>query len=166
MRRHTLALAAAGLLLLAGCGDSPGYDDATVGAYLVKSQAATFPTAEITKASCPKDRDLREGMTITCTLFVSGASLPYRVKLTHVHSGRVTITAHTDGVLFSRSKLRDFVRTTLPRTASGADVNCSGGAFLVAHVGSSLNCTLTLGSQEKPMKVKVLDDSGRVSIGS
>jgi hypothetical protein len=104
-------------------------------------------------------------MRVTCTLSVSGAKLPYRVRLTNVHADRVTVAARPDGVLVSGTKLRNYVRTTLPDTAAGADVDC-GGPFVVADVGSSVDCTLTLGSQQKPIKVKVLDDAGRVSISS
>jgi hypothetical protein len=165
MSRRWIALAAAGLALLAGCGQSPGYDATAVESYLVKSQAATFaPAAKVSRASCPSDLDLREGMRFTCTLSVSGARLPYRVRLTHVHD-TVVVHAAPAGVIVSGAKLRDFVGTTLPKDSAGATVDC-GGPFLVAAVGSSLDCTLVLGSQETPMKVKVLDTSGRVSIGS
>ena len=166
MRRPTLPLVVAGLLLLSGCGDRPGYDGSAVESYLVTSQADTFGAAGAkARATCPDDRDLREGMTVTCRLAVAGAKLPYRVKLTHVHAKRVTVSARPDGVLVSGTRLRAYVRTTLPRTAAGANVDC-GGPFVVVDVGSSVSCMLTLGSQEKPIRVKVLDDAGRVSISS
>ena len=44
--RRRVSLAAAGLLLLAGCGERPGYDDSAVEAYLVDSQAGKFGSAE------------------------------------------------------------------------------------------------------------------------
>lgn len=164
LSRVTVVLAC--LALLAGCGDRPGYDDAAVESYLAKSQATTFGTsAKVGAASCPGTLELREGMTFTCKLDVSGASLPYRVRLTHVHDTRMSISAAPDGVIVSTAKLRDYVAGTLPKNSSGADVDC-GGAFVVAKVGATVPCTLTLGSQEQPIKVTVKDQTGRVQIGS
>ena len=161
------ALGGVGLLLLAGCGgDRPGYDDAAVESYLSTSQADTFGTAgDVGKATCPGDLELREGMTFVCKLDVSGAKLPYKVRLTNVHEEKVSISAAPDGVLVSATKLRDYLRATLPKSSAAADVDC-GGAFVVAKVGASLPCTMTLGAQEKPIKVTVKDETGRVSIGS
>jgi len=163
MRR--VGLAAAGLLLLAACGESPSYDAAAVEDHLVESQAGTFGDAEVTGASCPEDRELEEGVRLTCTLTVDGAKLPYRVTLTDVHDDQVTVAARPDGVLVSGAKLSAFVRSTLPKSSAGADVDC-GGAYVVAPVGTKVDCMLVLGSQEKPITVKVLDDAGRVTIGS
>ena len=167
MRRATLPLIASALLVIAGCGDRPGYDDAAVESYLVKSQADQFGAAgDKARAACPDDRELREGMTLSCTLTVSGAKLAYRVTLTNVDDEqRVNIAARPDGVLVSGAKLRSYVRSTLPRTSVGANVDC-GAPYVVVDVGASVDCTLTLGSQEKPIKVKVLDKVGRVSISS
>ena len=166
MRRRVVPLLAAGLLLLAGCGESPGYDDAAVEAHLVKSQASLFgPAGDKARATCPADRELREGMTVTCTLTVSGAKLPHRVKLTNVHDKRVTVVSRPDGVLVSGTKIRSYVRSTLPSTSAGANVDC-GSPFVVVDVGKSVDCTLTLGSQEKPIKVTVVDKVGRVSVSS
>lgn len=166
MTRRWLPLAAAGLLL-AGCGESPGYDHAAVEDYLVKTQAATFGSGDtLDKASCPADLDLSEGMTFTCTLHVSGAKLPYRVKLTDVHDEEsVSVNAEPAGVLVSATRLRAHVRTTLPKASAGADLDC-GGPFVVATVGKSFDCLLVLGSQAKPLTMKVLDDRGRIQVGS
>ena len=85
--------------------------------------------------------------------------------LTNVHDKRVTVVARPDGVLVSGTKIRSYVRSTLPRTSAGADVDC-GSPFVVVDIGKSVDCTLTLGSQEKPIKVTVLDEVGRVSVSS
>jgi hypothetical protein len=167
--RRSLARAAGaivGVLLLAGCGDQPGYDHAAVESYLAKSQVDTFgASGKVGDAACPRGLELREGMTFTCKLDVSGARLPYRVRLTHVHEARVSISASPAGVVLSASRIGDFVGSTLPKTSSGAKVDC-GGAFVVAKVGDTIACTLTLGSQEQPLKVTVKDDSGQLQIGS
>jgi hypothetical protein len=162
-----IAVAAACLALLTGCaGERPGYDDATVESYLARSQATTFDsTAKVGAARCPSSLELREGMRFTCTLEVSGARLPYRVRLTHVHDARMTVRAVPDGVIVSTAKLRAHLAGTLPKKSSGADVDC-GGPFVVAKVGATLPCTLVLGSQEQPVKVTVKDETGRVQIGS
>lgn len=165
MRARALALGAAGLLLLAGCGDAPGYDHAAVEGYLVSSQSTALGGAKVTGASCPHDRSLREGMSLTCTLAVSGTKLPYRVRLTHVHARRIRVTATPDGVLVDGSKLVAYVRSTLPHDATGATVRC-GAAYVVTHVGDSLTCTMVLGSQQKDVKLKVTDPSGTVSLAS
>ncbi len=161
------ALSVVGLLLLAGCGgDRPGYDDAAVESYLSTSQANTFGKAgEVGKATCPGDLLLREGMTFVCKLDVSGAKLAYKVRLTNVHGEKVSVSAAPDGVLVSGTRLNNFLRSSLPKASAAAKVDC-GGAFVVADVGESLPCTMTLGAQEKAVKVTVKDKTGRVSIGS
>ena len=161
------ALAGGCLLLLVGCGgDRPGYDDSAVESYLSTSQADTFGTAgDVGKATCPGDLELREGMTFVCKLDVSGTKLPYKVRLTNVHEETVSISAAPDGVLVSGTRLRNFVRGTLPKASAEANVDC-GGAFVVADVGESLPCTMTLGAQERSIKITVKDKAGRVSIGS
>jgi len=152
--------------LLAGCGDRPGYDESAVESYLASSQAATFgPSAKVGKASCPGDLELKEGMAFTCKLSVDGARLPYRVRLTHVHDAKISIAAKPDGVILSATKLGEYVGRTLPKTSAGAAVDC-GGAYVVAKVGATLPCTLTLGSQETPIKVTVKDESGRVQVSA
>ncbi len=56
------AVVISGLLVLAGCGDRPGYDGAAVESYLVQSQADTFgPSAEISRATCPTPWRCRRG---------------------------------------------------------------------------------------------------------
>ena len=165
-RLRRTAAVISGLLVLAGCGDRPGYDHAAVESYLVKSQADTFgASAAINKATCPTPLALQEGMSFTCRLEVSGATLPYRVRLTHVRDARVSVSAVPDGVVLTATKLTDFVAGTLPKTAAEAEVDC-GGAYVVAKVGATLPCTLTLGSQEQPIKLTVKDRSGTVTVGS
>jgi hypothetical protein len=61
--------------------------------------------------------------------------------------------------------VRDYVRTTLPQSATGAGVDC-GHRYLVAKVGDSLDCRLTLGAQEKPFKVTVKDEKGTIAVAS
>ena len=162
---RALAVAAAGVLLLAGCGDAPGYDHKAVEGYLVSTQSTALGGAEVTGATCPTHHALSEGMTLTCTVDVSGAKLPYRVRLTHVHARHVSVSATPAGVLVDGSKLVAYVQTTVPKTAKGALVTC-GGRYVVAKVGETLTCTMTLGSQQRQVDLKVLDKSGTVSLGS
>jgi hypothetical protein len=163
-RALTTAALAAGLLAVAACGDRPGYDRDAVESYLVESQGATFaPSGTVEKATCPAGLELREGMRFTCRLTVSGARVPYRVRLTHVHDDRVSVTASPDGVLVSGTKLTEAVRGRLPKASAAADVDC-GGPYFVAAVGDTVDCTLVLGGQEKPIKVTVEDESGSVSV--
>lgn len=155
--------AAAGVLLLAGCGDRPGYDRAGVERFLETSQAGTFGDLKPGKATCPPAESLTEGMTVRCTLAVAGSRVPYRVTLRHVHATKVDVTARLDGVVVPATSVRDFVRTTLPKESRGADVDCGGGV-IVAKVGQTLDCTLTLGAQTQPIKVTVKDRTGTVGI--
>ncbi len=104
-------------------------------------------------------------MSFTCRLEVSGARLPYRVRLTHVRDARVSVSAVPDGIVLPATKITDFVTGALPKKSAGAEVDC-GGAYVVAKVGATLPCTLTLGSQEQPIKVTVKDRSGTVTVGS
>ena len=68
-------------------------------------------------------------------------------------------------MVLTAAKITDFVTGTLPKESAGAEVDC-GGAYIVAEVGATLPCTLTLGSQEQPIKVTVKDRSGAVTLGS
>ena len=160
-----LALASVAVVSLAGCGDRPGYDDAAVESYLTTCQAATFaPAGKVGRATCPGDLELQEPMTFTCTLEVSGVKLPYVVRLSDVRTDEMSVSATPDGVLVSRTRLRDVVRSTLPKDSAAADLDC-GGDFVVADVGETLPCTLTLGARERPIEVTVKDAAGRVSVG-
>jgi hypothetical protein len=151
-------------VLLAGCGDRPGYDRGAVEHFLATSQAGTFGgDLEVGKASCPKEAAVEEGMTVRCTLAVSGSAVPYRVTLRDVHGKKVKVTAKPDAVIVPGAAVRDFVRTTLPKESKGADVDCGGGV-IVAKVGQTLDCTLTLGAQTQPLKVTVTDKAGTIAI--
>jgi hypothetical protein len=154
------------LMLLAGCGDRPGYDASAVEGYLLHMQNSPFANlAIIDKAKCPAHHDLSEGMTVRCTITVSGSKIPYRVTLTNVNDDPVTVSAKPDGVVLSRDKLRQVIGLSLPQGAAKAAVDC-GGPFMVAHVGQSLKCQATLGSQVRTFTVKVKDTTGRVSVVS
>jgi hypothetical protein len=152
------------LALVAGCGDRPGYDASAVESYLVHMHDAPFAEG-IDKASCPAHQDVSEGMTLRCTLTVSGSKVPYRVRLTNVHDDPVTVSAVPDGVVLSRDKLRAVIGLSLPKGAARPAVDC-GGSYMVAKVGQSLKCKATLGSQVSTFTVKVKDATGRVSVVS
>lgn len=165
-RWYAAGALAASVVLLAGCGDRPSYDAGAVEDFLAKSQAATFGAdLKVGKAHCPADVAVSEGMRLRCTLEVSGAKVPYRVQLRHVHAKKVDATARLDGVVVRSSSVRDFVRGTLPKESKGADVDCGKGV-IVAKVGQSLDCTLVLGAQEKPLTVTVTDAQGTVAVAS
>ena len=163
MKRASVLLVGT-LLLLAGCGDRPGYDASAVESYLVHMHGAPFSDG-IDKASCPSHHDVSEGMTVRCTLTVSGSKIPYRVRLTNVHDDPVTVSAEPDGVVLSRDKLRAVIGLSLPKGAARPAVDC-GGSYMVAKVGQSLKCKATLGSQVSTFTVKVKDATGRVSVVS
>ena len=166
-RLRSLVALGVGLVVVAGCGDRPGYDASAVEKYLVASQGWRFAGAgEVSKASCPSDRDLSEGMTVLCTLTVSGSKVPFKVTLTDVHADKVKVTAAPDGVVISGARLRDVVASSLDTASQKATVDCGGAAFLVAKVGKTVDCTLVLGSQTKPFKVTIKDETGRVAIAS
>lgn len=160
------AATAAGLLLLGACGDRPGYESSAVEGYLAHAQSGAFgPTGRVGKATCPGDLELKEGMSFRCTLDVSGTAVPYRVRLTHVHAKKVSIKASPDGVVVPELAVQAFVRTTLPKSSAAAGVDC-GKSFIVAKVGQTLACKLTLGPQERDIKVTVKDERGTIAVGS
>jgi hypothetical protein len=164
---RTTALLGASLLLLSGCGDRPGYDRAAVERYLHASQGARFGGAEVGAAHCPSRHALSEGMTVHCTLTVSGAGVPFVVTLRHVHAADVLVSAKPDGVLIPGSRLSQVVGTALPANARSAKVDCGGQrAFVVAKVGETITCSAVLGSQSQSFKLTVKDTSGRVAISS
>jgi hypothetical protein len=164
--RSAFAAVSVGLLCLAGCGERPGYDSTPVESYLARSQAGSFgPAVRIGRATCPEDLALEEGMTFRCRLDVADTALPYRVRLSQVRSEEMRVSAAPDGVLMSGEKVRDFVRSTLPKGSSAADVDC-GGVYFVAEVGQTLECTLALGAQQRSIEVRVKDEAGVVTLGS
>lgn len=152
------------LLLLASCGDAPGYDRASVQGFLARSQAGTFAGATIGKARCPADVPLKEGMRVRCTLAVDDARVPYAVTLRHVHAAHVAVRASLAGVVVPASSLQDYVRSTLSKAAQGAVVDC-GAHYLVARVGHTFDCTLALGGQQQPIKVTIKDSQGTMAVG-
>lgn len=162
VRGTTLVVA---VLVLAGCGESPGYDRASVEGYLAQAQSGAFGSdAKVGRAMCPKHLALKEGMRFRCTLDVSGTAVPYQVRLTHVAGKQVTVHAAPDGVVVPALAVRDYVRSTLPRASRAAGVDC-GKSYIVAKVGQTLDCKLTLGAQEKDITVTVKDEQGTVSVG-
>ena len=159
-----LAGAALGVLLVAGCGEDPGLDTATVESYLAGSQAAAFGAdAQVGTAHCPGSPALREGMTLRCTLAVSDASVPYRLTLHQVHSTKVTVDVALDAVVLRSADVQDFVQQQLPKTFAQAAVDC-GADYVVTDVGETVDCTVSSGAQVKPVSVKVEDEAGRISI--
>jgi hypothetical protein len=167
--RRVWALVVLGLLV-SGCGDSPAYDASAVESHLVRTQAAAYgDTAKVTAASCPAHEDLREGMTLTCSVTVGGARVPYAVRLTHVHSDHaMTVSARPQGVLLSAAKLRAEVQRAMPKGPKDVQVVCgrAGASLVVARVGQKLACQVVLGSQTRPISITVKDAKGRVSISS
>jgi len=148
--------------LLAGCGDDPGLDTAAVEAYLVQSQEKTFEGLEVGEASCP-DQALKDGMTLPCTLGVADADVPYRVRLRDVHASEVRVDVALDAVVLLGEEIEQFVVSTLPEDFSSAEVACEN-EVIVADVGDSVECTVSLGAQTTPVSLTVDDEEGRVSI--
>jgi hypothetical protein len=155
-----------GLLVLTGCGDRPGYDSSAVEKYLVSSQAWRFDGTDISAASCPRHRDLTEGMKVTCTVTVAKSKVPFTVRLTHVHADKVHVSAAPAGVVIPGSRLTQTVTQTLPADSRAAKVDCGTAAYVVARVGQTVDCKLVLGSQTTAIKVTVKDRTGTVSVSS
>ena len=105
-------------------------------------------------------------MTVRCTLTVSGAKVPFVVTLADVHAATMKVTAKPDGVIIPGSRLTQVVAQTLPTASGKAKVDCGGAAFVVAKIGTTVPCSLVLGSQTQAFKVTVKDATGRVSISS
>ena len=163
-RRASYLLASlAGGLMLSGCGDQPGPDTAAVEAYVLKSQASTFGNLEVGPASCPGGQELRDGMTLDCTLTVSDAEVPYLVRLGDVHEETVKIEVSLDAVVLLAKEIQRYVRSTLTKDFATANVSC-GHDVLVTEVGEVIECTLASGAQAKPLAVTVEDAAGRISI--
>lgn len=153
-------------LTATACGEAPGYDAAAVESHLVDDQADAFgPTGGVRKASCPSGLPLEEGMTFTCTLEVSGTTVPYRVRLTEVRGDRVSVSASADGVVIAARDVVAYVRGMLPKASRDAEVTCDS-AILVAAVGDSLPCSIARGAQQEDLRITVEDVTGRVSLVS
>jgi Domain of unknown function (DUF4333) len=162
-RASYLMASLAGGLVLAGCGDQPGLDTAAVEAYVLQSQASTFGDLEVGPASCPGGQELRDGMTLDCTLTVSDAEVPYRVRLRDVHEEQVKVDVALDAVVLLAKEIQRYVRSTLTKDFASARVTC-GQDVLVTEVGEVIECTLASGAQAKPLAVTVEDAAGRISI--
>jgi hypothetical protein len=164
--RHRAPYVGAALLtcvLATGCGDVPGLDTEAVEAFLLQSQSSTYGDVEIGPAACPGSHELRDGMTLQCTVTVVDAEVPYRVRLTHVHDEEVDAAVTLDAVVLMAARIQDYVRSTLPKDFSAAKVSC-GHEVLVAQVGDAIDCTLAAGAQTKPLTVTVEDEAGHISI--
>jgi hypothetical protein len=148
--------------LLSGCGDEPGLDTAAVEAYLVQSQDRTFGDLDVGEASCP-DRTLKDGMSLPCTLAVADAEVPYKVRLRDVHAAEVRVDVALDAVVLLTDEIERFVVSTLPKDFASAQVACDHDV-VVAEVGDSVDCTVSMGAQSKPVSVVVEDEQGHVSI--
>ena len=131
MKRLGILLGAS-VLLLSGCGDRPAYDATAVEKYVASTQGQQFAgVGTVGRASCPRHRDLSEGMTVRCTLVVAGSKVPFLVTLTDVNASQVHVDAKPDGVVIPSSKLTAMVAQTLPAQSRGAKVACGGDAFRV-----------------------------------
>ena len=75
--RSALAAALLACVVVTGCGDTPGLDTEAVEAFLLESQASTYGDLELGAAECDGDDELKDGMTLDCTLAVSDAEVPY-----------------------------------------------------------------------------------------
>jgi hypothetical protein len=150
-------------LLASGCGDAPGLDTAAVETFLLESQATTFGDMEVGSAKCPGSHELREGMTLSCTVAVADAEVPYRVRLTDVHRTKVHAAVTLDAVVLMADRIQTYVRSTLPKDFANAEVAC-GHDVLVAEVGDDLECVLAVGAQTKALTVTVEDAEGHISI--
>lgn len=166
MKRIAGAALVVGLALATpGCADQSAYDPSAIESFLQTSQGALFAGQDLGVAICPDDVELTEGVQIDCTLEVTGQQVPYQVRLTHVDADRVTIVAKPRGTVIPTEKAEEYVLGSLPPDAAGATVTCGDGAVAVAAVGTSITCTVALGSQTEPVVLEVLDDVGTVRIG-
>jgi len=164
-KRPTVHLAACLLscLVATGCGDVPGLDTESVEAYLLQSQSTTYGELEVGPASCPGGQELRERMTLHCTVTVADADVPYRVRLTDVHAKKVHASVTLDAVVLMSQQIQTYVRSTLPKDFSSAEVTCAHDV-IVADVGDEIDCMVAQGAQTEPLKVTVEDASGHISV--
>jgi hypothetical protein len=102
-------------------------------------------------------------MTLPCTLGVADADVPYQVRLRDVHATEVQVDVALDAVVLLADEVERFVVSTLPKDFSSAQVAC-GSDVIVADVGDSVDCTVSMGAQSKPVAVVVEDEEGHVSI--
>jgi Domain of unknown function (DUF4333) len=152
-----------GCAVLGGCGDQPGLDTAAVEAYLLESQASTFGDLEVGPARCPGEPELRDGMSLDCSVTVSDADVPFRVRLSDVHKSKVKVDVALDAVVLLATEIQRRVRSTLPDDFGSATVEC-GHDVIVTEVGDKVECTLAYGAQTRPLVLTVEDAAGRVSI--
>lgn len=153
-RRNRLLVGAAALLTLSACGDQPGFDAGSVEDYLVSSQRDAYPGAEVGGAHCPSPLDLEEGMSFRCTLSVSGTEVPYSVRLTRVHSASPRVAVDARGIVVRASAAQRYLASSLPKTATGAKVDC-GAAYLVVEEGDEVTCAVSLGGQREDVALHV-----------
>lgn len=150
-------------LLLAGCGVVPGMDTGAVERFVLESQSSTYADLEVGPATCSGDGELREGMTVRCTLTVADADVPYLVRLRDVREEKVRADVSLDGVVLLTTRIQDYVRSVLPERFASAEVTC-GHEVIVTEVGADLECLLASGAQTEPLTVTVEDAEGHVSI--
>ena len=159
-----LALVAVGV---SGCSDDPSFDAGRIEAYLHRTPPDPLTGLKVGRVSCPKGLHLEEGMTFTCTMSVAGRPVPVKVRLTHVESDRVTVTATPTVAAIDPRAAAAYVSAGLPALAvkiGTTDVQCAGGKPIPAIAGSTFECTMTNGPSRDVLHLKVTDDKGTVAI--
>ena len=154
----TVAVAALGL---AACGENQ-YDAGKVESILKDGQKDKLRGLPMGDATCPKDVELKEGVTFRCTLVIAGEPAPYKVTLTNVDADKVTVTSEPAKALIPTALVLDFVRRQLSPSLQDKPLTCGDDKLLIVDPGTKIGCVITIDGKENQITLRVKDTQGNV----
>lgn len=170
MKSKRAVVAAIGMVIVlvgaAGCSSDKVVSAKDAEAKLVAAFKDKAPGVKIGKASCPSGVKLTEGGTFKCTLQVANVTVPYTVTMSDIKGTKFHYGFKTTKVIIDLDAAASLVKNNLNEASQGATVVCGdqGDQFLLAKVGDTFRCHLSLGSQTGTNTLKVLDSKGTVKI--
>jgi hypothetical protein len=162
-------------VLAGGCSDSSPQasgpsttarqvDTREVEQLLVAAQKRASPDLNVGAASCPEQVPVTDGASFQCTVLVEGVVAPYTVTLVNVNAqnrtGRFDLRPAKAIVLVP--KVAEYVKSVA--TDPTARVDCGTARVLILDTGATLDCQLTDSRGPHPVRVRVEDEHGRVSV--
>jgi Domain of unknown function (DUF4333) len=137
-------------------------DPAKIADTISRQLRKQLPPVRVGSVVCPKGIKLTEGATFQCTADVAGDQLPVTVTLSHVDTdtGSYEADFKQAKALLDANKVVEEIQSRLPEQAAGATVDCGTWRVRVVEVGGSVECTVSLGSKRRVVRVAVDDVKG------
>jgi hypothetical protein len=131
----------AAVALAAGCGGA-GTDVGGVEVAIASALAESLDASDgAVVVTCPEDASLDEGSEVVCDVAVDGAPAP-PVPIVVGSGGRATLAAAVLPTGAAEAHLAEVVRAP-----DGAEVRCGDAPLVVAEVGDTFRCEVTIADQ-------------------